>query len=99
MHHTGLSNCGSMVDQNADCVMDIAEHLNAWNHLLVAILTTSLLGIFLAVVWFYGYKLILFKNIIGERGKYYLRNHELFKFYNYFIQLFARGIMQPKVFA
>ncbi len=91
--------CDSMAGKNLNCPMDINEHLNAWSQLLAAVLASGLAFLVLTIIWVCLGALNLNKKETEISNKYYLRNHGRFKLFAYFTRLFARGIVQPKIFA
>lgn len=95
------SDCTGAMGSTSNCPMDIATHLNAWSHLLEVVLNSSLLGLLFVslLVCVSALATILKAEDCDSAFQFYLKNHQRYKLYNYFVELFSRGILQPKLLA
>lgn len=88
-----------------DCGMNINKHISIWQSMITAILNTNFsnfLTILLISTFIFGICKILITHpnySLASRYLYYQRDHRESRLYNYFIHIFSRGILQPKLFA
>lgn len=94
--HAGCDTIG------ASCPMNINDHLAAWAQFLLAIFTDIISAIFVLVS---AIALIAHCNSqiafagLPAQIRNYVRRHSRFRLYDYFVELFASGIVQPKLLA
>ena len=88
-----------------NCGMDINQHLSIWQKMFTTTFNTDLLNLFVVlfviafVAGFYGLLSSPGTSSRVARYVYYERNHRENKLYNYLINIFRTGILQPKIFA
>lgn len=87
-----------------NCGMDIGNHIAVWQGMIATNLNTNvfsliasllLIGVFLNFVR----SLTSHTSPLLARFLYYGRHHRDETLYNYFVQIFSSGILQPKIFA
>ncbi len=100
--HDMSSACATVA--TSSCVMSAAEHLDHWQGVFGSIFnpvdSLALGAMFAFVVLFF---LATFSIVVDhphrQRYKNYLRAHPALLLYNFLIELFSRGILQPKLYA
>ncbi len=93
------SHCAGAVEHEA-CPMDIAEHLSSWSQLLAAVVgSTDVTFLVVALFVCLALSRVLTVSTTLYTHRWHLITHQRHRLYNYFIRLFALGIVQPKIFA
>ncbi|MSU75181.1 MAG: hypothetical protein EXS55_01560 [Candidatus Magasanikbacteria bacterium] len=96
-----MSDCPLMGATSAMCPMKILDHISIWQKLFTAI-TPSLTLLAIALSAVFSCWQLLFDHDppdIALRLKKYQKTHLGFRLYNFLLHIFARGIVQPKLFA
>lgn len=99
-HHatTMAADCDDSAAGNMACPMSLDDHLQNWQRLTTTYFEIAFFLTFVAllVVW----SVQFFKVFVTvDWLRLYIRSHQRFKLYNYFNELFAQGIVQPKLLA
>ncbi|MEK7623388.1 MAG: hypothetical protein AAB408_01830 [Patescibacteria group bacterium] len=95
----------TMVDcvPGKDCGMDITTHISIWQGMTTTNLTANFSGLLMVLLMigfiFVAAVLSLQASSLISRFLYYDRHHPEHRLYNYFIDIFSSGILQPKLFA
>lgn len=107
-HDSASFNCAFGMDmgQASLCPMSVIEHISNWQQFFTAVAPTDLLGL-LAVMLVAGVGLFIgmfaphsaSPPLTVVRLWLYYKQHWGIKLHNYFLHIFARGIVQPKLFA
>lgn len=84
------------------CTMNVSDHLAEWERLFIALSNTIfsdlLLGAAILVTIFNVlHSRLLFA--IPQRHKFYIANSPIAKLHNYFLRLFAKGLLARKLYA
>ncbi len=88
-----------------NCGMDINTHIEIWQGMIMTNLPATFFSFFatlLMAAFVWGMcKIVITPEAspLTDRYLYYDRDHRESKLYNYFIHIFSRGILQPKLFA
>lgn len=100
-----MSPCSFIGSSNSLCPMSATQHISQWelaftaipqNHLLATLII--LLSFAFAIVIFKGY-FSTFEKLFLDWFKRYRLNHPDILLFNYLTFVFARGIVQPKLYA
>jgi hypothetical protein len=96
-----MANC----DSEKNCGMDVGIHLSIWQSMFTTHLDTSVLSLILSLVIVIFVvsieKLFSLRDIdsLSRQYLFYEQQHPENRLYNYFLHLFASGILEPKIFA
>lgn len=98
----GMTHCPFMAHEEVLCTMHLGEHIEAWKSTFLATTTTivTLLGAASAVAWFATLPPNLLRRLrrISEQISIYIRERTYTFSYRPLQELFASGILHPKVF-
>jgi hypothetical protein len=107
-HHASSYNCvfGIGADDWSWCPMGVIEHISSWQQLFTAVVPVdvlALLGVLFVFVAGFVLRTLLHHTSsppysVVRLGQYYKRQWGM-RLYNYFLTIFADGILQPKRFA
>lgn len=97
----------AMVNCNSEknCGMDVGVHLSVWQSMFTTHLDSSVLSLILSlIIVFFTVntgKILSLHNPSTPNTRYlfYEQQHPENRLYNYFLHLFASGILEPKIFA
>ncbi len=100
--HDMSSACATVA--SSSCVMSAAEHLDHWQGVFGSIsspVDSLALGAMFAfaALFFLATFSVIVDYSHRQRYKNYLRAHPVPLLYNFLIELFSRGILQPKLYA
>ncbi len=100
-----MGDCPLMGASTAMCPMKILDHITIWQRLFTAIPSTNTLLLLLTLAVMVGF-LILRPHRNDESPpsdfswwRLYQKTHTAFRLYNFWLRIFASGIVQPKLFA
>lgn len=101
-------NCvfGMNMAESTLCPMSAVEHISSWQQFFTAVIPSDLLGLLalLLVIAVAVFSAVFAPSSTSPpltvvRLALYYKQHWSIKLYNYFLHIFARGIIQPKIFA
>jgi small-conductance mechanosensitive channel len=99
-----MTGCPWMSEVTKVCPMDVAEHIAEWQRLLTVTPQQNLSLLMLALMSFTAVLYILnhfiyLEYLFTHYYQRYKREHPDISLFNYLNLIFARGILQPKLYA
>ena len=99
-----MESCPLMGNTATLCSMAASEHISIWQRLFSAIPAGKILMV-LGALLVARIFLLLFDRLAGSRGSnalslwFYKQEHPDSKLFGFLVAIFARGILQPKLYA
>ncbi len=98
-----MTNCPSTHQAHSVCPMTAAKHIAEWQKLFMTTPLQNfmiLILLSLAVAYIYIFdKFYRLQYIFTQRFKHYRQEHPNLKLFDFLIAIFAKGILQPKLYA
>lgn len=96
------SMAGCVFDKSTVCLMSVIEHIAQWSNIFTAtseknIFSIFTLGLLLLTAFFKRCAINLFNCVLPEFRIYRVKNN-ISKLFDYIIQAFSSGILNPKIY-